>query len=853
MVDLSPGAIGRKARTKGGVVTIATVLVLVVGIGLTWFGLGAKDHAAANYDSSVWLWSSLKGEMARVNGVTGRVDTRMGVPNTAGHTMQVNQTDRFLVLRDVNTGKLNAFDLATLQSAGTATSTSGLGVTVALDGDAAFLIDPSQGVVRQIDPRTLAPIGEPIHFPPGITGGTFDGKGRLWIAIPEEGTVAAIEPIGAPASAGGAGGGSPTRVKTVTVADRSHDLQVSTLDSGVAVLDRTNGKLTTVIDDKQREIGLDLQGTGALPGRTTGPDVPVTVVDGKHVFVVAGDHVSDFSVPGASPKLDPAVAWSGRFYVADEANGVIYVLDRAGKLLDTIAFKEANGPIELEVRENRLFINAPNAASARVVDDAGNVKVVDKFVNDVLGGDPPQLPPPPPATPPVGKPGPVRNLKAVAGNTQARITWSRALDNGSAITKYVVEGNGQSFEVGAGQRSLVVTGLTNGEKYSFTVWAVNAKGAGPKRTSNTVTPSFEVPDAPLTVKAVEKPDGTVAVTWDKANGQGHPIARYEVTAVSNGVNAPIGASTTTALTVKAGDLEYGTQYSFTVIAVNDIGVASKSSPVSNTVVPFTKPAAVRSLSAATVTNAQGTIQISWTPGSDNGRPITEYKVTVAGVTKSTTALSMTWSGLGDGATVAVSVVAVNEAGAGPAAKTAAKTLAAPVRSAESPSATYSAVSVATTFTGDAVTCKLTVAGQASVTDTSCANGTKLTVNVNRASTTYSWTLAVSNAAGSYTASGSAKTGTVSATAQCNGCSIGVYEYKPNGGSITQDNSCCVGSYYKDGRSINPVCKKTGVNINSAGENNNKQSNWWVMVNDPYYLPYAYTDISATELGYLPGC
>jgi len=853
MVDLSPGAIGRRARTKGGIVTIATVLALVAGVALTWFGLGAKDHAAANYDSTSWLWSSLKGEMARVNGVTGRVDTRMGVPNSAGHTMQVSQTDRFLVLRDVNTGKLDAFDLATLQSSGTAVSTSGLGVTVALNGDSAFLIDPSQGVVRQIDPRTLAGIGEPIHFPPGITGGTFDGKGRLWIAIPEEGTVAAIEPFGPAPSAGGAGGGSPTRVKTVTVADRSHDLMVSTLDSGVAVLDRTNGKLTTVIDEKQRQVGLDLQGTGSLPGRTNGPDVPVTVVDGKHVFVVAGEKVTDFTVPGAGAKLKPAVAWSGRFYVADETNGAIYVLDRDGKLLDTIAFKEANGPIDLEVRENRLFINAPNAASARVVDDNGNVKIVDKFVNDVLGGDPPKLPPPPPPTPPVGKPGAVKNLKAVAGNTQARVTWGRAADNGSPVQKYVVEGNGQTFEVGAEQRSLVITGLTNGQKYSFTAWAVNAKGTGPKRTSNTVTPSFEVPDAPLTVKAVEKPDGTVAVTWDKANGQGHEITRYEVTAVSSGANAPIGTSATNALTVKAGDLEYGTQYSFTVIAVNDIGVASKASPASNTVVPFTKPNAVKSLSATTVTSAQGTIKVAWTPGSDNGRAISEYKVTIAGVTKSTTSLSMTWSGLGDGATVSVSVVAVNEAGTGPAAKATAKTLAAPVRSAETPSTTYAAVSVAATFTGDAVTCKLTVSGQASVTDSSCANGSKLTVDVNRASTTYSWTLTVSNAAGSYTASGSARTGTLSATAQCNGCGEGVWEYKPNGsGSITQNNTYS-GGVYTDGKAITPVCKKTGVNINSANENNNKQSNWWVMVNDPYYLPYAYTDISSTELNSLPGC
>jgi hypothetical protein len=61
-----------------------------------------------------------------------------------------------------------------------------------LHDDAAFVIDSVQGVVRQIDPRTLSPIGDALRYPPGITGGVFDGAGRLWIAEPSEGTVSGI-------------------------------------------------------------------------------------------------------------------------------------------------------------------------------------------------------------------------------------------------------------------------------------------------------------------------------------------------------------------------------------------------------------------------------------------------------------------------------------------------------------------------------------------------------------------------------------------------------------------------------------------------------------------------------------
>ena len=55
----------------------ARSLALVAAMGLTVLGLGAADHAVASFDASSWLWSNATSEMARVNGVTGRVDTRL--------------------------------------------------------------------------------------------------------------------------------------------------------------------------------------------------------------------------------------------------------------------------------------------------------------------------------------------------------------------------------------------------------------------------------------------------------------------------------------------------------------------------------------------------------------------------------------------------------------------------------------------------------------------------------------------------------------------------------------------------------------------------------------------------------
>ena len=207
--------------------------------------------------------------------------------------------------------------------------------------------------------------------------------------------------------------------------------------------DRRRGE----IDDE----GVALHGPGAMPQRTVGADVPVTVVDDRRVYVVNGDKVNEFSGPGESPKLQPCVSWTGRLYCADDASGTVYELDANGALANTITVPNAGRTLELEVREDHLFINAPDGRTARVVDNHHRVKVVDKYANNILGGDPPPpVPPPPPQQPPVGPPGAPVNVRAAAGNAQARVSWNPAPANGAPIIKYVVEGDGKPHEVGAG-------------------------------------------------------------------------------------------------------------------------------------------------------------------------------------------------------------------------------------------------------------------------------------------------------------------------------------------------------------------------------------------------------------------
>ncbi|MFC3742381.1 fibronectin type III domain-containing protein [Paractinoplanes deccanensis] len=857
---------------------MATVLTLAGGLGLTVLGLGSADQAVASFDAASWVWSRAKGEVARVNGVTAKVDTRVDVPQARGHQVQVVQNDRFVILRDVNTGAIGSMDLTTLQQYWNASTSSGIGVRIALHESSVFVIDTVQGQVQQLEPRSLSPMGEALRFAPGVAGGVFDDKGRLWIASPSEGTVTAITPAVIPSEAPEQGGGAaaaagPRIAHTASVAGPSHDLALSTLDDGVAVLDRTTNALRTVRGDQGKPsdpVTLPLAGPGKLAPHTDGRQVPVTVPDARHVYVVGDDGMrSDFTVPGDGEDLQPAVAWEGYFYVAD-ADGSVHVFDSAGARQTDIGFANPGGPLELEVREGYLFINAPGSSLARVVDNQHGVRTVDKYADDVLGGDPPQTPPQAPPPPPkpkkpvVTKPGAPRNVRAAAGNAEARVTWQAAASNGAAIFKYVVVGSGRTFQVGADQRALTIPGLVNGQTYTFTVSAVNKKGAGPARTSNAVKPTSEVPDPPTAVTAEAKPDGSVVVSWPPANGQGLQIRRYTVTAISEGGSAPIGDTTEPTLTIKSGQLEYGKQYAFTVVSVNERGAGSKASPVSASVVPFTAPGKPEGVDAATVGDQAGTISVAWQPSADNGRAITKYVVKAGDKSLDVTAgTAATLTGFESGVNVAVEVRAVNEAGESEPGTATARTVASPKVTVTGVTATFNTATVAFSVDAGGGTASCSVA--ASGGGTAKGSCSSLKISGLKPSTSYTFTVTATNAAGTVQARSTKTTANLYGTATCNNGEEGdtaTYCNKDvdgrNGNEIfavaSQDGKQV--GWAKPGTRLQAYCKKAGQEVYAYIYNNEKRSTWWIQVNyeGKNYIPWAWLNLDGgDDLNDLPNC
>jgi len=255
-------------------------------------------------------------------------------------------------------------------------------------------------------------------------------------------------------------------------------------------------------------------------------------------------------------------------------------------------------------------------------------------------------------------------VNAVPGDGQATLSWTApSSDGGSPITSYTVtSSSGQSTTVSGSETSAVVSGLTNGRPYTFTVIANNGVGNSPSSgPSNSVTPT-SVAGAPTGVNAIAG-DGQATVSWTAPSSDGgSPITSYTVTS-SSGHNTTVLGSETSAV---VSGLTDGRSYTFTVVATNAVGDSPASVP-SNSVTPATVPVAPTGVSAVP---GDGHVTVDWTaPSSDGGSPITSYTVTSSSghsTTVSGSSSAAVVRGLTNGDSYTFTVVATNAVGDSPA-------------------------------------------------------------------------------------------------------------------------------------------------------------------------------------------
>ena len=117
-------------------------------------------------------------------------------------------------------------------------------------------------------------------------------------------------------------------------------------------------------------------------------------------------------------------------------------------------------------------------------------------------------------------PGAPTITSAVAGNASATVTFTAPASNGgSAITGYTVSGGGTDSNAGSTSLTHTITGLTNGNSYTFTVTATNSIGTGSaSAASGSVTPSSGCTATGGTITTYTDGGGTHEVHTFTSNG-----------------------------------------------------------------------------------------------------------------------------------------------------------------------------------------------------------------------------------------------------------------------------------------------------------------------------------------------
>ncbi|MBY8851637.1 fibronectin type III domain-containing protein [Saccharothrix sp. MB29] len=146
------------------------------------------------------------------------------------------------------------------------------------------------------------------------------------------------------------------------------------------------------------------------------------------------------------------------------------------------------------------------------------------------------------------------------------------------------------------------------------------------------------------------------MSWREADGQGHRITGYTVTATGADGSSATVQSASTGVVVPAGTLVLGQSYTFTATAQNDLGLTGSPSAPSGAVTPFAQADAPGSFTA---TPGDGSLALAWTTPDLGGGDLVGYVVSGNGLpTRTLTTTSTTYTGLANGTAHAITVHAV---------------------------------------------------------------------------------------------------------------------------------------------------------------------------------------------------
>jgi RHS repeat-associated protein len=374
------------------------------------------------------------------------------------------------------------------------------------------------------------------------------------------------------------------------------------------------------------------------------------------VYTVAGTATgqdSDLSDPAGL-----AVDAAGNLYIADSGEAAVQEVSAATGDLSTIA---GTPGLSGDSGDGGPATSAELGTPAAVaVDKSGDVFIADPTDNDVwevpaasgtqygismTAGDIYAIAGGGTLTAPTG-------LTVTATTTDSvSLAWTAPP---GTVTGYDIYQNGTQVTT-ATSTSVTVTGLAPSTTYTFTVAASNSLGTGPQSAPVQATTSCSTgcaPGAPTGLTVTATTTDSVSLSWTAPPGT---VTGYDI--YQNGTQV----TTATGTSVTVTGLAPSTTYTFTVAAYNSSGTGPQSTSVQGTTAsPGGGPGAPTGL-AVNATDSTSVI-LSWTAPSGT---VTGYYVYQNGTQAgSTTATSVSVTGLSPSTAYTFTVAAYNSSGTG---------------------------------------------------------------------------------------------------------------------------------------------------------------------------------------------
>ncbi len=348
-------------RSERGAVEVGVAVAagaLVLGVVA---GNGMVSTALSVAADSIWLPQPDTGQVTELDPATGQLNQRLDVTDPGA--MRLVQRDGFLFVRGAG-GDVSSIDLASLLRSGRTQLDEDHDVRVLAGGGLVVLANLTEGLLRVVDPVTLADRGR--AYRAELTDATIDRAGTVWAVE----AAAVVELRWSVAD------------RRLTIRDRHRiggvgaHTRLVPHQRGVTVFAPDGDAVVQLGTDRVLAASVDLA-DGVVPAEYAPDDlVPASMPKAGAVALVSRSEVIRVDVrPLACPRPGAPAVLGDRVYVPC-GSGRVIVLGRDGKQAAKPLVVAGGGEVTLVADAGHLVVLAGNGRAALVVSRDGSVRAV---------------------------------------------------------------------------------------------------------------------------------------------------------------------------------------------------------------------------------------------------------------------------------------------------------------------------------------------------------------------------------------------------------------------------------------------------------------------------------------------